>query len=146
MTRERVVHWIAHFNEDSLDVPDGLLDRRCVFRLNGVAYEDTLGRSTADPLVRLLGRGPGAYRLLAKRLRFALPDAQVTMVDLAPPAALPGLMTGTWKLTGTGRDTGEPLEAEVGFALVLDAAGAVVECAVEIAQPHLDAIASAANG
>ncbi|MCL4846358.1 MAG: hypothetical protein KJ066_07485 [Acidobacteria bacterium] len=146
MISERLVQWIALFNEDSLDVPDAFLDRRCVFRLNGTAYEDTLGRSTADPLVRLLGRGPSAYRLLAKRLRFALPDARVTLVDLAPPDALPGLMTGTWTLTGTGRDSGEPLEAEVGFVLVVDAAGAVTECAVEIAQPHLDAIASAANG
>jgi hypothetical protein len=74
---DRVARLVAFFNEGSLDVPDDLIDRGCVFRLNGVAYEDTMGRPVSDPLVRLVARGPAAYRLLAQALRYAVPDAQV---------------------------------------------------------------------
>ena len=60
----RVAEWIATYNRGSLDLPDGLLHKNAVFRLNGTAYEDMLGRPATDPLVRLVARGPAAYRLL----------------------------------------------------------------------------------
>ena len=63
---ERLERLVAQFNSGSLDLPDGLLDRNAVFRLNGVAYEDTMGRPAGDPLVRLVARGPAAYRFLSR--------------------------------------------------------------------------------
>ncbi len=47
------------FNGQKTDLPDGVLHKDCVFRLNGRAYHETLGRPTSDPLVRLVGCGPG---------------------------------------------------------------------------------------
>ncbi len=70
------------FNEGSLDVPEGLIDRGCVFRLNGVAYEDTMGRPLTDPIVRMVARGPAAYRFLAQAVRYALPDARLEVAEV----------------------------------------------------------------
>ena len=58
---------LSLFNRQKTDLPDGVLHKDCVFRLNGRAYHETLGRPAADPLVRLfptpilaavLGRDP----------------------------------------------------------------------------------------
>lgn len=74
----------GYFNRGSLDIPDGLIGRGCVFVLNGVAYEDTLGRPAADPLTRLVGRGHGAFRFIAQGLRNAVPDVHVRLDDFVP--------------------------------------------------------------
>ena len=59
------------FNRQSLDLPDGLFTRHTQFRLNGVPFEEMLGRSPGDPLVLMLARGPAGYRFAAKAVQHA---------------------------------------------------------------------------
>ena len=142
-TLERIARLVALFNEGSLDVPDGLIARTCVFRLNGVAYEETMGRPVSDPLVRLVSRGPAAYRLLSQALRYAAPDVRVRLERvMAPAGADGGLVTGTAYLEGTLRG-GEPLKARAAVALVADAQGALAEMAAVLDEQHLIALAKA---
>jgi hypothetical protein len=70
------------FNRRSMDLPDGLLTRNTQFILNGIPFEERLGRSPDDPLVRMLARGPAGYRFAAKALQHALPDATIQRGDL----------------------------------------------------------------
>lgn len=128
------------FNGGSLDVPDGLIDRRCVFRLNGVAYEDSLGRPGSDPLVRLVGRGPAAYRLLAQALRYAVPDAAISLERVAATEGSGGgLVTGCAILSGALR-TGGDIAASADVVFVTDKAGAVTEMACMVDEQVLHAI------
>jgi hypothetical protein len=89
-TLQRIARLVALFNEGSLDVPDGLIAKTCVFRLNGVAYEDTMGRPVSDPLVRLVARGPAGYRLLSQALRYAAPDVRIRLDRLVAPGTPAG--------------------------------------------------------
>lgn len=131
------------FNEASLDVPDGLFDRACVFRLNGVAYEDTMGRPLTDPIVRMVARGPAAYRFLAQAVRYALPDARVRIDHVTPADAGPaGLASGTAALEGTLRG-GDAFHARAAVAMVLGPAGQVQEFAVLVDDEHVAAIQQA---
>jgi hypothetical protein len=134
---------LLSFNGGSLDVPDGLIDRRCVFRLNGVAYEESLGRPVSDPLVRLVGRGPAAYRLLVQALWYAVPDAAVSLERVATSQTnCGGLITGCACLRGTLR-TGGDLEGAADVALVTDASGAITEMACVVDEQVLHAIEDA---
>src|SRR5262245_8098693 len=63
---------IALFNRQSLDLPDGVFTRHTQFRLNGVPFEEMLGRSPDDPLVLMLARGPAGYRVTAKAVPHAV--------------------------------------------------------------------------
>lgn len=140
---DRVARLVAFFNEGSLDVPDDLIDRGCVFRLNGVAYEDTMGRPVSDPLVRLVARGPAAYRLLAQALRYAVPDAQVAVQRLAAGGGKAGdLVTGRARVTGVLRG-GAAFSAGADVALVVDAHGHVTEMAAIVDEAALTEIAKA---
>lgn len=138
---------LAHlFNEHSLDVPDGLLDRGCVFRLNGVAYEDTMGRPVADPIVRMVARGPAAYRFLAQAVRYALPDARLRLSGVVPAHPGPaGLATATATLEGALRGGGG-FSARAAVAFVTGAHGMVNEVAVMLDEAHVAAIAEARRG
>ena len=78
----RVDELIALFNRRSMDIPDGLLDRRTQFLLNGTPFEAMLGRAADDPLVLMIARGPAGYRFAIKALQHALPDARVQRGDI----------------------------------------------------------------
>ena len=56
----RVAEWVATFNRGSLDLPDGVLHKDAVFRLNGRAYDETLGRPITDPSSASSRAAPGA--------------------------------------------------------------------------------------
>lgn len=135
------------FNEHSLDVPDGLLDRACVFRLNGVAYEETMGRPVSDPIVRMVARGPAAYRFLAQALRYAMPDAQLELASVVPaqPSGA-ALATTTATVGGTLRGSGVALRADAAVAFVTGEGGLVREVAVLLDEAHVAAIAQARRG
>ena len=45
------------FNERSMDLPDGYFTRHTRLLLNGVAFEEMLGRAPNDPLVLMIARG-----------------------------------------------------------------------------------------
>lgn len=125
----RVAEWVAIFNRGSLDLPDGMLHKDAVFRLNGIAYEDTLGRPVSDPLVRLVSRGPGGYRLLVKALQYTLGEPEVALRNLD---IRHGLATGHIDLSGTLRDTGESFVGNADVVMTVDIDGHVTELAVQM--------------
>lgn len=142
------IHRLAQsFNDGSLDVPEALLDRACVFRLNGTSYEDTMGRPLSDPIVRMVARGPAAYRFLAQAVRYAMPDARVTLSNVVPaqPAG-PALATATASLAGTLRGSAETFRAQAAVAFVTGGNGLVRECAVLLDEAHVAAISAARRG
>lgn len=126
---ERVAHWVATFNRGSLDLLDGVLHRDAVFRLNGLAYEDTLGRPASDPLVRLVARGPGGYRLLVKALQYTLTSPDIALRDFE---VRHGLATGHLDLSGQLRDTGQPWVGNADLAMTIDIDGHVTELAIQM--------------
>ena len=138
----KLVKLLEYFHRGSLDVPEGLLGRECVFRMNGASYEDSLGRPMSDPLMRLLGRGPAAYRLLAQGLRYAVPDLTIHLEDLQGQERQ-GLVTGLATLTGTPRGTDMPLVASADVALVTDTQARVIEVGVQVTEDLLRALADA---
>jgi hypothetical protein len=141
---DRLAQLVSAFNARSLDVPDALLDRACTFRLNGVAYEDTMGRTVSDPIVRLLGRGPAAYRSLAQALRYAVPDAEVRLDPIVPEDAdRAPLASTTATLKGALRGAEGRFRAKVAVALVVGDAGLVQEIAVMMSEEQLVAIREA---
>jgi hypothetical protein len=125
----RVAEWVATFNRGSLDLPDGILHKDAVFRLNGRAYEDTLGRPATDPLVRLVARGPGGYRLLVKALQYTLTKPEIALRDFEVRG---GLATGHVDLTGQLRDSGDGWESNADVAMTIDVDGRVTELAVQM--------------
>jgi hypothetical protein len=125
----RVTEWVAAFNRGSLDLPDGVLHRDATFRLNGTAYEDTLGRPASDPLVRLVARGPGGYRLLVKALQYTLGEPEIALRDFEIRR---GLATGYLDLSGTLRDTGESWVGCADLVMTVDVDGRVTEVAVQM--------------
>ena len=121
---DRLSSLVAFFGRGSLDLPDGTLTHDTVFRLNGVAYDNTLGRPVNDPLARLVGRGAGGYRFLVKALRFALPDARLEIGALVRTSLDTGCrLAGSGRLEGTLRDTGEAFAADVDLAFTFDDIG-----------------------
>jgi hypothetical protein len=127
---EKLLELVAFFNSGSLDVPDGLLARDCVFRLNGMAYEESIGRPATDPLVRLVARGPAAYRFLSQRLRYLVPDAVAALDEITEPDAPGGLASAVGRLRGTPRGSASRLAITVPVALVTNARGLVSEVAI----------------
>ena len=108
------------FNRQSLDLPDGLFTRRTQFRLNGVAYEEMLGRSPDDPLVLMLARGPAGYRFTVKAVQHALPDARLERGEIAEQSkdGMEIVRAEGW-LSGHFRGTGDAAEILVGFELLV---------------------------
>lgn len=132
------------FNEHSLDLPDALLDRGCVFRLNGVAYEDTMGRPVTDPIVRMVARGPAAYRFLAQGVRYALPDARLHLDHVLPAHTVgSALASATATLEGTLRGTDTVFRARAAVAFVLGENNLVKEIGVMLDDAHVAALADA---
>ena len=102
---------ITLFNKRSLDLPDGYFTRHTQFRLNGVPFEDMLGRSPQDPLVLMIARGAAGYRFTAKAVQHAVPDATLVRGDLEESReGDTRLVAGQCWLSGHFRGTGEPVE------------------------------------
>ena len=131
------------FNRGSLDLPEGVLDRNAIFRLNGVAYGEGLGRPD-DPLVRLIARGPGAYRFLAKAVRYALPDARASLGTLTRSPIDGGIvLRGEGRLEGSLRGSGDRFEEPCFVALTFQEDGRLVGLDVELDESHVARILAA---
>jgi hypothetical protein len=113
---------IAFFNARKMDLPDGFLDRKTQFVVNGAPFETLLGQNPNDALILMLTRGPAGLRFTAKGLQHAVIDAHLERGDLATD---PSAVTTTIRLTGRLRDSGEPIDAVVGVTLRLNASGMV---------------------
>ena len=121
---DRLSSLVALFGRGSLDLPDGTLTHDTVYRLNGVAYDSTLGRPAGDPLARLVGRGAGGYRFLIKAVRFAMPDARLDIGALERTSLEDGCrLAGAGRLEGTLRGTGDAFAAEIDLAFTFDETG-----------------------
>ena len=141
---DRLALLVSAFNAHSLDVPDALLDRACVFRLNGVAYEETMGRPVTDPIVRLVARGSAAYRFLAQALWYAVPDAEVSLDPLVPEDGNRVPLASTMAtVQGTLRGSEGRFRAKVAVALVIGESGLVQEVAAMMSEEQLEAIREA---
>lgn len=102
------------FNSQSMDLPDGLFTRHTQFLLNGVAFEEMLGRSPSDPLILMLTRGPAGYRFTAKAVRHAVPDATLQRGELrALDDGDAHVVRGQCWLSGHLRGEREPVEVLV---------------------------------
>jgi hypothetical protein len=121
---------IALFNRRSLDLPDGLFDRRTQFLLNGKPFEAMLGRPATDPLVLMIARGPAGYRFAVKALQHAVPDARVERGEIEALTEPERWVVPLW-LSGRLRGTDQPVEA-VARAVVTATGGAVTSADVEL--------------
>jgi hypothetical protein len=110
MFQSAIEQLVAAFNRGSLDVPAGLLTPQTIYSLNGRSYESILGGSPDDPLIRLLARGAGGYRSVAKALLYALPQPTATVISLSPLGA-GGTRDMSLLLQGRLRHTNEPFDA-----------------------------------
>jgi hypothetical protein len=105
---------VSLFNRRSMDLPDGSFTRHTQFLLNGVSFEETLGRSPTDPLILMLARGPAGYRFTAKALQHAVPDATLQRGELAEGVeGAARVVRGQYRLSGHMRGGGEPVDMVV---------------------------------
>jgi hypothetical protein len=120
---DRLSALVGLFGRGSLDLPDGVLTHDTVYRLNGVAYDTTLGRTAPDPLARLVGRGAGGYRFLVKALRFALADLSLEIGALERTSLDAGCrLAGRGRLAGTLRG-GDAFAEDVDIVFTFDDLG-----------------------
>jgi hypothetical protein len=126
------------FNRRSEDLPDGLFDRRTQFLLNGVSFEDRVGRSPSDPLVLMLARGPAGYRFALKAILHAIPDARLQRGNISEEGTDDGVVV-RWQcwLSGRLRGTDEPVETVFDSAFDLGPAGVVRRASVVLPEPQL---------
>jgi hypothetical protein len=140
----RLVELVALFNAQKTDLPADAIHKDCVFRLNGRAYHDTLGRPIDDPLVRLIGCGPAAYRLLLTAIRYAITAPRVTLggddAEGEPPA---GVACTRATLSGTLRGSDVPIRAECEVALRGETGGPIREIAVTMGDADVELILAA---
>lgn len=141
---ERLSSLLALFARGSLDLPDGVMTHDTVFRLNGVAYDESLGRPAHDPIARLAGRGPGGYRFLVKALRFAMPDARIALGSLVRvPFGAGCRLAGDGRLSGTLRGRGGPFDELVHAAFTFDDGGRLLSIDARVAPAALARIQAA---
>jgi len=108
------------FNKRSLDLPDGFFTRNTQFLLNGVPFEEMLGRASNDPLVLMLARGPAGYRFTAKAVQHAVPDATLQRGELEEISEGDAqVLTGQCWLSGHYRGAGELAELLISVELRL---------------------------
>jgi hypothetical protein len=124
---------IALFNRHCDDLPDALFDRQTQFVLNGLPFEERVGRPSSDPLVRLLTRGAAGYRFAAKGVRHAVPDAHIQRGEVSE-IARDGRSVLTWQCWFSGhlRGTHERCETIFGAEFTLSSSGVVERAAVTI--------------
>ena len=108
------------FNKRSMDLPDGHFTRHTQFRLNGVPFENLVGRPAEDPLVLMLTRGAAGYRFTAKAIQHAVPDATLQRGELEETVNEGHtVVRGQCWLSGHYRGTGDPVELLVGVEMQL---------------------------
>ncbi len=113
---------IAFFNARKMDLPDGVLDRKTQFLINGAAFETLLGQNPNDALILMLTRGPAGLRFTAKGLQHALLDSHLDRGDIVSGGDPATVKTRLW-LSGRLRDTGEAVNEVVDVTLRLNASG-----------------------
>lgn len=128
----RVNELVDRFNRRSMDLPDGLFDRRTQFFLNGTPFEAMLGRAADDPLVLMIARGPAGYRFAVKALQHALPDAQVQQGDATEPLTPADTVTLSLRLSGHARGTGQVIHVSVQVRAALGANGLVFRAEADV--------------
>lgn len=102
---------IGLFNKRSMDLPDGYFTRQTQWVLNGVPFEEMVGRPAGDPLVLMLTKGAAGYRFAVKAVQHAVPDASLQRGEFAEGSdAGAHLLTGQCWLSGHFRGAGEPVE------------------------------------
>jgi hypothetical protein len=131
---------IAFFNARKMDLPDGFVDRKTQFLINGAPFETLLGQNPADALVLMLTRGPAGLRFTSKGLQHAVLDAHIERGEVVsePPA----VTTRLW-LSGRLRDTGEAINEVVDVSLRLNANGSVETAAATMDPAALEKIRQA---
>lgn len=111
---------IGLFNRRSLDLPDGYFTRKTQLALNGVPFEEMVGRPAGDPLVLMLTKGAAGYRFAAKAVQHAVPDASLQRGELVERSDKGAqLLTGQCWLAGHFRGAGEPVELLIDVELRL---------------------------
>ena len=107
---------VAAFSRGSLDVPAGVFTPRTTFSLNGRSYESMLGGSSDDPLIRLLARGAGGYRTVAKALQYALQQPTMAIESLTELDAV-GVRLADIRVDGRLRNSGESFSGRASLRL-----------------------------
>jgi hypothetical protein len=134
----RLDELLVLFHRRSLDLPDGLFDRRTAFVLNGAAFETMLGKSQADPLILMLTRGPAGYRFAAKALQHAVPDARLELGTFEMTGdAETAIARGRCRLYGHLRGTEEPIDDLVDIELHLTSSGSVAVASATFLETNL---------
>jgi hypothetical protein len=135
---------IELFNRRGEDLPDGLFDRRTQFMLNGLSFEERLGRSPSDPLVLMLARGPAGYRFALKAIVHAIPDARLARGDISNGNTDEGLVV-RWQcwLSGRLRGTHQPIETVFESTFDLEPSGVVRRASVVLSETDLTRIREA---
>lgn len=144
--RAHVLELVELFNRQKIDLPDGVVDRSCVLRLNGRAYHEQLGRSPQDPLVRLIGCGPAGYRFLLGALRHALHDPRLALHEPGvseEPTASGGRLQARGTLAGRLRGVETPFAAEVMLEVSSDRGGHIVEIAATLGDADVELLLDA---
>lgn len=131
---------IRHFNARKMDLPDGFLDRKTQFVINGAPFETLLGQNAGDALVLMLTRGPAGLRFTAKGLQHALTDAHLDRGELSGDDSTVAMKL--W-LSGRLRDTGEAVNEVVSVTLRLNAKGLVETAEAEMDPALLEKIRQA---
>lgn len=134
---------VALFNRRSMDLPDGLFDRRTQFLLNDTPFEAMLGRSPSDPLVLMIARGPAGYRFGIKALQHAVPDARVELGTIDEDSQDGHRCTVPLWLSGRLRGTGAAVETVVHVALTSTDTGTVIRADARVDPSVLDPIREA---
>ena len=129
------------FHRRSEDIPDGVFDRRTQFMLNGISFEQRLGRSSSDPLALMLTRGAAGYRFTLKSILHAIPDARIERGEFRQ--SQPDVLSWQCWLSGHLRGTGEAIDAVFDVVFTLTPPGIVDRAAVTLAESDLDRLRSA---
>jgi hypothetical protein len=124
---------IRHFNQRSMDLPNGLFTRHTQLLLNDVPFEAMLGRSPSDPLVLMIARGPAGYRFVAKAVQHAVPDATLERGEVvaSDDNGRITVRTSCW-LSGHYRGTGQAANDMFDVALLVTPNGSIEKAAVTI--------------
>jgi len=141
-----VLDLIALFNRQTSDLPDGLLHKDCVFRLNGRAYHEQLGRPAGDPLVRLVGCGAAGYRFILTALRYGMEEPRVTVHEGSirhGTDAEGSHLDVRGSLTGTLRGRTGKCTAEFGMEVRADRGGHIREIAATMGDADVELLVRA---
>lgn len=137
---------VTLFNRQKTDLPDGLLRKDCVFRLNARAYHEHLGRPPSDPLVRLVGCGPAGYRFVLAAVRYAVEQPRLTLrEDTVVEASADGMATlrARGRIDGVLRGTEPPFAAEFSVIVHADAESRLRELAVTMGDADVELLLAA---